>query len=191
MNRRDGQFDLREVTRGRKAFGFFGRLSAAKGVDILLDVAEELRPRGDICFLFAGTGNLVDRVTEAANRPESNVAYLGILDRRDALSCISQCRSTFAVYDSQQSAFGNPVKIAESIALGAPVIVNDGLGVPDGLRPHCIVVRGRSSSEIADVVARVADSGDRMQVPAGIEDFSIEAIVEKIVLPAYMRLLRL
>jgi hypothetical protein len=30
-----------------------------------------------------------------------------------------------------------------------------------------------------------------MQVPAGIEDFSIEAIVEKIVLPAYMRLLRL
>ena len=120
--------------------------------------------------------------------PESNVAYLGVLDRYETLSCISQCDSTFAIYDSRQSAFGNPVKIAESIAIGTPVIINKSLSVPERLRTHCTVVRDRSPEAVATAVIQVVESSRRMRTPIDIEDFSVETISEKIILPAYNRL---
>ena len=189
VSSREGQFDLDRLTKGRKAFGFFGGLTATKGVDLLLDVARKLRHREDVCFVFAGRGNLVDRIRDAAREPGSNVVYLGILNRYDALSCMSQCESTFAVYDPLQSAVGNPVKIVESIALGVPVIVNEDLIVPDRLRPHCIVIRDRFTKTVAEAVIQVAESCSHLQIPSDIEDFSIESISERIVLPAYVKLL--
>ena len=187
---RQGQFDLKSIVGDRMVFGFFGGLNATKGVDLILEVARRLRHREDICFVFAGKGNLVDRIRGEGSEPGSNVFYLGILDRYDALSCMSQCRSTLAVYDSQQSAAGNPVKIVESIALGVPVIINRELFVPEELKPYCTILHNRSPEAVAAAIVDDAASGPRLHAPRAVGDFSIEAISERIVLPAYKRILQ-
>ena len=183
-------FDLEMVTQGRNAFGFFGGTYEEKGVNLILGAARLLRSRTDICFVFAGKGNLDDRIVAESRMPNSNVCHLGLLDRGEAISCMSQCRATLAIHDAWQSRVGNPVKVVESLALGVrPIITADQI-FSSRLKSHCIILSQRDPSLLAELIVELSQTPGERVAPDGIEEFSTEHVARTIIRPAYEDLLR-
>ena len=110
--------------------GFFGRLSAEKGPDIFLQIAERFADRKDLEFLLCGSGR-----EEAALRSqcrelglEEKVHFLGFVPAREYLPC---CDLT--VVPSRID--GRPNIVMESLAMGVPVVASRTGGIP-GMAPE-------------------------------------------------------
>jgi glycosyltransferase involved in cell wall biosynthesis len=54
----------RTTLAGRKIFVYAGNMGVAQGMDILIDLAEKLKDRRDIGFLFVGRGSEAKRLAE-------------------------------------------------------------------------------------------------------------------------------
>jgi glycosyltransferase involved in cell wall biosynthesis len=183
-------FNLSEVARGRAVFGFFGGTYEEKGVDLILEAARLLRSHKGLCFVFAGKGNLDEKISEVSMEPDSNVHHLGLLGREETLSCMSQCRATLAVHDAWQSRVGNPVKVVESLALGVPPIITADQMFSPRLKSKCIALSRRDPSLLAELLVRLSKSPVGNVVPKDIEEFSTEHIARSVIRPAYERLVQ-
>lgn len=184
----ESRIDFDGIARGRMVFGFFGGLSKTKGVDIVLEVARRMSHVNDVCFVFAGpAGELREEVARLSERQGTNIEFLGTLDRFQTVEWMMRCRATFAVHDPWESRIGNPVKVVESLALGVPVIVNNDYQIPGKLKSLCFVVENRSPASVMNAVIQLMDSDGAMKVPDFIDEYSVESIARRILLPAYRR----
>lgn len=174
----------------RRAFGFFGGLSEDKGVDIVLEAAERLSSDPDICFLFAGKGPLEPEIKRLSKRQNSNIAFLGLLNRGDTITAMSRCRATISLSNAWSSRMGNPVKVVESLALGVAPIVNSDCSIPDGLKKHCLLMPDRDSETLVKMVRRLSMEEADGLVPSDIESYSLESIARRVLVPAYDELTR-
>lgn len=181
-------YDLRMKTGHRMVFGYFGGLTSAKGVRLLLDVARLFENDHRFCFAFAGRGPMEREIHDQATLPRSNVVFLGLLSRQETLACMSQCRGTFAVYDAYQSRLGNSVKTVESIAVDVPPITTSLLEIPSDLRDKCVHVAERSPNAIADAVRAIADSPKFSILDSRVHEYSVERIAQRILCPIYLNI---
>ncbi|NCC37350.1 MAG: glycosyltransferase WbuB, partial [Chloroflexia bacterium] len=77
---------------GRKLFVYAGNMGVAQGMDILLDLADRLRERRDLGFLFVGRGRDANRLaTEARARRLDNVCFYDEIDPDEIPSLYAQC----------------------------------------------------------------------------------------------------
>jgi glycosyltransferase involved in cell wall biosynthesis len=120
------QFQPRvESPRAARKFtvGFFGRLSEEKGPDVFVEIARQLRDRGDIEFCIAGGGPLADKMRQSLQGLR-NVRFMGFVDAADFLpSC------DVLVVCSRLD--GRPNSVMEAQALGVPVIASRVGGLPE------------------------------------------------------------
>ena len=106
--------------------GFFGRLSDEKAPDTFLRIAERFRHRPAFQFLIGGIGPLEDSLRSLCRqrRLEESVHFLGFVDTREYLPC---CHVTVACSRLD----GRPNIVAESLAMGIPVVASRVGGIPE------------------------------------------------------------
>ena len=98
---------------------YVGRLSAEKGVVALLRAWRQVR---DVPLKIAGDGPLRDSLRELARDSRAAVEFLGHLDRRRVLDLMGEAKMLILPSEWYE---GFPMTIAESYAMGTPVVASD------------------------------------------------------------------
>ena len=106
--------------------GWFGRMTAVKRTDDLVDVLVALRARGvDACLLLVGDGTDRERLEQRARDAgvARDVFFLGYQKDVASLYAIADAVVLTSVNE------GTPVTIIEALAAGRPIVATDVGGV--------------------------------------------------------------
>lgn len=110
---------------GRKVFVYAGNMGGAQGMDILLDLADRMRVRNYIGFLFVGRGNDVKRLKEsAAARGLDNVFFHDEIDPDEIPDLFAQCDVGLVALDPRHKSHNIPGKFLTYMQNGLPVLAN-------------------------------------------------------------------
>ncbi|BAL23232.1 glycosyltransferase family 4 protein [Azoarcus sp. KH32C] len=110
---------------GRKVFVYAGNMGVAQGMDILLDLAERLRPRSDVGFLFVGRGSDAARLKAAAQtRGLTNVVFFDEIDPDEIPDLYAQCSVGIVALDPRHKSHNIPGKFLTYMQSGLPALAN-------------------------------------------------------------------
>lgn len=114
---------------GRKVFVYAGNMGVAQGMDILLDLAERLKSRSDVGFLFVGRGSDARRLKDIAQvRGLSNVAFFDEIDPDEIPDLYTQCCVGIVALDPRHKSHNIPGKFLTYMQSGLPVLANVNAG---------------------------------------------------------------
>lgn len=114
---------------GRKIFVYAGNMGVAQGMDVLLDLAEHMRERKDVGFLFVGRGSDAQRLRESAQaRGLDNVLFQGEIDPDEIAGLYAQAHVGLVALDPRHKTHNIPGKFLSYMQSGLPVlaVVNAG-----------------------------------------------------------------
>jgi glycosyltransferase involved in cell wall biosynthesis len=110
---------------GRKIFVYAGNMGVAQGMDILLDLAQRMRERTDIGFLFVGRGSESTRLRDdAAQRGLDNVVFHDEVDPTEIAGLYAQCHIGIVALDPRHKTHNIPGKFLSYMQAGLPVLAN-------------------------------------------------------------------
>ena len=108
---------------GRIIFVYAGNMGVAQGIGVLLDLAERLRSRVDIGFLFVGRGSDTSRLrTDADKRGLDNVAFHDEIDPNEIPGLYAQCHIGIVALDPRHKTHNIPGKFLSYMQAGLPVL---------------------------------------------------------------------
>ena len=127
---KDAALAQQHVLEGRFVAAYIGTHGMAHALDTIVEAAERLQHRDNICILFAGGGSDAARVEALVREKQlSNVVFLGRQDKSLMPRIWSLCDlSVVHLRDTELFRSVIPSKIFESFAMGLPVL----MGVPEG-----------------------------------------------------------
>ena len=177
---------------GRNIFVYAGNMGVAQNMDALLDLAERLRSRSDVGFLFVGRGSEVDRLKEAAQtRQLDNALFFDEINPDEIPDLYSQCSAGIVALDPRHKSHNIPGKFLTYMQSGLPVlaIVNSGNDLVQLIRKEQVgeVCEGQQLQELVrltDVLlAKIAQGFDFSNrcIRLFEREFSVENAVEQIV----------
>jgi glycosyltransferase involved in cell wall biosynthesis len=114
---------------GRKVFVYAGNMGVAQSMDILLDLAEKLRHRTDVGFLFVGRGSDSTRLKlSAKDRKLDNVLFYDEIHPDEIPDLYSQCSAGIVALDPRHKSHNIPGKFLTYMQSGLPVLANVNAG---------------------------------------------------------------
>lgn len=114
---------------GRKVFVYAGNMGVAQGMDILLDLAQKLRRRLDVGFLFVGRGSDAALLKAAAQaRQLDNVVFFDEIDPDEIPDLYAQCAAGIVALDPRHKSHNIPGKFLTYMQSGLPVLANINAG---------------------------------------------------------------
>lgn len=114
---------------GRKVFVYAGNMGVAQGMDILLDLADLLRSRKDVGFLFVGRGSDAARLkTLAIERQLDNVLFHDEIHPDEIPDLYAQCSAGIVALDPRHKSHNIPGKFLTYMQSGLPVLANINAG---------------------------------------------------------------
>jgi len=114
---------------GRKVLVYAGNMGVAQGMDILLDLAEKLRSRMDVGFLFVGRGSDLARLKATAQvRQLDNVAFFDEIDPDEISDLYAQCDAGIVALDQRHKSHNIPGKFLTYMQNGLPVLASINAG---------------------------------------------------------------
>ena len=114
---------------GRKIFVYAGNMGVAQGMGILLDLADRLRTRPDIGFLFVGRGSDAAKLAaEAKQRGLDNVLFQDEIHPDEIPGLYAQCHVGLVALDSRHKSHNIPGKFLTYMQRGLPVLANINAG---------------------------------------------------------------
>lgn len=114
---------------GRKIFVYAGNMGVAQGMDILLDLAECLRHRPDMGFLFVGRGSDFARLSAGAQRRGlDNVAFRDEIHPDEIPGLYAQCHVGIVALDPRHRSHNIPGKFLTYMQAGLPVLAKINAG---------------------------------------------------------------
>jgi glycosyltransferase involved in cell wall biosynthesis len=114
---------------GRKVLVYAGNMGVAQGMDILLDLAERLKYRLDVGFLFVGRGSDVVRLKDAAkDRQLNNIVFFDEIHPDEISDLYAQCSAGIVALDSRHKSHNIPGKFLTYMQSGLPVLANVNAG---------------------------------------------------------------
>ena len=114
---------------GRKVFVYAGNMGVAQGMNILLDLAEKLRSRPEVGFLFVGRGSDSARLKAAVqSRQLDNVVFFDEIDPDEIPGLYAQCDAGIVVLDPRHKSHNIPGKFLTYMQSGLPVLANINAG---------------------------------------------------------------
>jgi glycosyltransferase involved in cell wall biosynthesis len=114
---------------GRKVFVYAGNMGIAQGINILLDLAERLRSRIDVGFLFVGRGSETAQLKSAAkNRKLDNVLFFDEIHPDEIPDLYAQCNAGIVALDPRHKSHNIPGKFLTYMQSGLPVLANVNAG---------------------------------------------------------------
>jgi glycosyltransferase involved in cell wall biosynthesis len=110
---------------GRKIFVYAGNMGVAQGMGILFDLAEQLRDRTDLGFLFVGRGSDAQRLRSDANeRRLENVIFFDEIDPDEIPGLYAQCHVGLVALDPRHKTHNIPGKFLSYMQAGLPVLAS-------------------------------------------------------------------
>lgn len=114
---------------GRKVFVYAGNMGIAQGMDVLLDLAEKLRDREDVGFLFVGRGSEAPRLARVAqSRQLDNVLFCDEIHPDEIPDLYAQCSVGIVALDPRHKSHNIPGKFLTYMQSGLPVLANVNAG---------------------------------------------------------------
>lgn len=148
---------------GRTLFVYAGNMGVAQGMDILLDLAERLKPREDMGFLFVGRGSDAKRLAaDATNRGLDNVLFREEIHPDEIPGLYAQCHVGLVALDPRHKSHNIPGKFLTYMQSGLPVLacVNAGNDLADIIRQENVgkVSEDRSVENLQDLAVELAEN---------------------------------
>ena len=143
FSRLENKKDKTQNKQGSKYVLYFGRISAEKGVRVLIDV---MNNTPDINYIAAGTGPLEEEIKKV-----NNCQYVGFKSGEELERLISGASLTVFPSIWYENC---PMSILESIALGTPVIGANIGGIPELIEEGSTGVVCKSG-DIADLELKI------------------------------------
>jgi glycosyltransferase involved in cell wall biosynthesis len=110
---------------GRTIFVYAGNMGVAQGMDVLLDVAERLRNRTDVGFLFVGRGSDAKRLrADSDKRGLDNVAFFDEIDPTEIPGLYAQCHVGIVALDPRHRTHNIPGKFLSYMQADLPVLAS-------------------------------------------------------------------
>jgi len=144
---------------GRKVFVYAGNMGVAQGMDILLDLAEELRNREDIGFLFVGRGSDAQKLAaDAKRRNLENVLFHDEIDPDEIPGLYAQCDVGLVALHPRHRTHNIPGKFLTYMQSGLPVLakINEGNDLVNLIRDERVGAVVTDNS--VDLLKRTAES---------------------------------
>jgi glycosyltransferase involved in cell wall biosynthesis len=114
---------------GRKVFVYAGNMGIAQGMDILLDLAEKMRERPDVGFLFVGRGSDAARLKNSGKeRKLDNVLFYDEIHPDEIPDLYAQCSVGIVALDPRHKSHNIPGKFLTYMQSGLPVLANVNAG---------------------------------------------------------------
>lgn len=178
---------------GRRIFVYAGNMGIAQGMGILLDLAEGLKNRKDIGFVFVGRGTDARRLRDdAKGRELDNVLFFDEIDPDEIPGLYLQCDVGLVALDPRHKTHNIPGKFLSYMQSRLPVLatINEGNDLVQLIRdtqtgrvctddsPHTLV---RLADELLTQLEQ--DQGMRQRCKKlAVQMFSPEAAVKRITL---------
>ncbi|MFO8056167.1 MAG: glycosyltransferase, partial [bacterium] len=160
---------------------FVGKLSAKKGVDVLIRAMSLLHKKGVVPRLvIAGTGALEHELKSLAERegvldktvflgPVPNEEIAGLYSAADAMAVPS-------VEDPAGESEGMPVVILEALAAGRPVVASRLCSVPPELKSRGVLeVKDKDASELASCIEEALAGNVKVDLEA-VKEFDVREV---------------
>ena len=175
----------------RTIFVYAGNMGVAQGMGILIDLAECLRSRRDIGFLFVGRGSDAQRLREDAKvRGLDNVIFYDEVEPSEIPGLYAQCQVGIVALDPRHKTHNIPGKFLSYMQGGLPVLasINPGNdlaeiieheGVGRVCTDYSVDTLRRLAEELTDEIAGVTNVSARCQALSA-KLFSPEAVVRQI-----------
>jgi glycosyltransferase involved in cell wall biosynthesis len=113
----------------RKMFVYAGNMGVAQGMDILLELAEQLRSRMDVGFLFVGRGSDATRLKDSAkDRKLDNTLFFDEIHPDEIPDLYAQCSAGIVALDPRHKSHNIPGKFLTYMQSGLPVLANINAG---------------------------------------------------------------
>ena len=114
---------------GRKIFVYAGNMGVAQGMDIFIDLAESLKHRQDLGFLFIGRGSEVVRLSATVSaRSLANTLFCNEVDSREMSGLLAQCHVGLLALDPRHNTHNIPGKFLSYLFAGLPVLARVNAG---------------------------------------------------------------
>ena len=137
------------VLAGRRVFVYAGNMGVAQGMDVLLDLAEQLKAREDIGFLFVGRGSDAQKLAANAKaRGLDNVLFHDEIEPDEIPGLYAQCDVGLVALHPKHKTHNIPGKFLTYMQSGLPVlaIINSGNDLVDLIRRERVGVTGTADS---------------------------------------------
>lgn len=117
------------VLANRKIFIYIGNMGIAQGMDIMIDLAFELRDRLDIGFLFVGRGSEIDRLKlRVAELSMLNTLFFDEINSSEMPGLLAQCHIGLLALDPRHKSHNIPGKLITYLSAGLPVLARVNAG---------------------------------------------------------------
>ena len=176
---------------GRTIFVYAGNMGVAQGMGILMALAERMRGRRDIGFLFVGRGSDAQRLREDAKlRGLDNVVFHDEIDPTEILGLYAQRHAGVVALDPRHKTHNIPGKFLSYMQSGLPVLatINPGNDLAELIQAervgrvctdHSVDTLQRLAEELARDRAGDANRSARCQALSA-RLFSPEAVVKQV-----------
>lgn len=115
-------FDISQLA-GRKLFVYIGNMGIAQGMDILILLADSLKARTDIGFVFVGRGSEKKKLTRfSESLGLDNVLFHDEIPPKDIRSLLSCCKVGLLALDPRHNSHNIPGKFLSYVESGLPVL---------------------------------------------------------------------
>jgi glycosyltransferase involved in cell wall biosynthesis len=143
----------------RTIFVYAGNMGVAQGMGVLLDLAERLRNRADIGFLFVGRGSDAQRLRQDADkRGLVNVAFHDEIDPTEIPGLYAQCHVGIVALDPRHKTHNIPGKFLSYMQAGLPVLASINPGNDLATLIEREAVGQVCTDHSADTLARLAEA---------------------------------
>jgi len=142
---------------GRKVFVYAGNMGVAQGMGILLDLAQRMRERADVGFLFVGRGSEAARLAaDARARGLDNVLFHDEIHPDEIPGLYRQCHAGLIALDPRHGSHNIPGKFLTYMQSGLPVLarINPGNDLAELIRDEAVGQVGEGGD--ADALHRLA-----------------------------------
>lgn len=177
---------------GRRIVAYAGNMGVAQGMDMVLGLAEKMKLRRDIGFLFVGRGSDVPRLKSLAQEKGlDNVVFRDEIEPKEVPGLLAQAHVGLVMLDPRHKTHNVPGKFITYMQAGLPVLArinegNDLAGLIHDERVGAAYV-GESIDEFYNAAISVCDVVDRDSMARrarALSDrlYSSRAAVEQIVM---------
>ncbi len=135
---------------GRKILVYAGNMGVAQGLDVIVALAERMRCRRDVGFLFVGRGSEADRLEQCSrDLALDNILFRPEIDPDEIPSLYEQCAIGIVALDPRHKSHNIPGKFLTYMQNGLPVlaVVNAGNDLASLIRDEGV----GSACETADL----------------------------------------
>lgn len=114
---------------GLKIFVYAGNMGVAQGMGIVLDLAEKLRAKSDVGFLFVGRGSDAEKLKVSAQlRGLDNTLFFDEIHPDEIPDLYAQCAVGIVALDPRHKSHNIPGKFLTYMQSGLPVLANINAG---------------------------------------------------------------